>query len=437
MTHRAAARLCIVGLNHRSSALSLRDALAVDDPVMPQALSEARALGLTDTILLSTCDRVELIGCGDDSAATLAAMTRFFASRAGRDETDLAGHVYALTGVDALRHLFAVAASLDSMIVGEPHVLGQVKAAHRMARDAGLLSGDLDTCVQAAFSAAKRVRHETTIAEGPVSVTSSAVQTARDLFGDLKRCTVLLAGGADIGPLTVEALQAAGVQRLMVTARRPVRAEQIARTLGGQPVPFDQVSRLIAEADVVVTSIGSRTPAVTPEAVTAALKQRRQKPILFLDVGVPGDVEPAVNRISNAFLYDLEDLERVAHQGLSRREAATSAAWGIITAEVEGFLKAQAERAAVPAIAALHRLFEAERQRILHDGHPDAEKATHLLVARLLHGPSEVLRHLAAGSAEERAQAAQAEALLLRLFQPSGAIRHRGGTAPADNEDEG
>ncbi|WP_019643747.1 glutamyl-tRNA reductase [Novispirillum itersonii] len=437
MTHRAATRLCILGLNHRSSALSLRDALAVDDPVMPQALSEARALGLTDVMLLSTCDRVELIGCGDDSAAVLAAMTRFFAVRAGRTEAEMAAQVYALSGVDALRHLFAVAASLDSMIVGEPHVLGQVKAAHRMARDAGVLGGDLDTCVQAAFSAAKRVRNETTIAEGPVSVTSSAVQTARDLFGDLKRCSLLLAGGADIGPLTVEALQAAGLERLMVTARRPVRAEQMARTLNGQGVPFDQISRLIAEADVVVTSIGSRTPAVTAEAVTAALKQRRQKPILFLDVGVPGDVEPAVNRISNAFLYDLEDLERVAHQGLSRREAATSAAWEIVTAEVEAFLKAQAERAAVPAIAALHRLFEAERQRILHDGHPDAEKATHLLVARLLHGPSEVLRHLAAGTEAERAQAAQAEALLLRLFQPSGSLKQRGGSAPSEKNDEG
>lgn len=416
MTHRAATRLCIVGLNHRSSALSLRDALAIDDPVMPQALARLRSHGLTDAMILSTCDRVEVIACADDGAAAMASMTRFLADRVGRPDHEIAGQLYALTGVDAVRHLFAVASSLDSMIVGEPHVLGQVKAAHRFARDYGGLGGDLDTCVQAAFATAKRVRHETHIAEGPVSVTASAVQTARDLFGDLRRCAVLLAGGADIGALTVEALQAAGVEKLTLTARRPARAEQMARTLGGQVLPFDQIARCVADCDVVVTSIGGRTPAITAETVTAALKQRRQKPILFLDVGVPGDVEPAVNRISNAFLYDLEDLERVAHQGRARREAATSAAWDIVTGDVAAFLKVQAERTAVPAIAALHRVFEAERQRVLHDGHPDAEKATRLLIGRLLHGPSETLRHLASGTDEERRLAEQAENLLARLF---------------------
>lgn len=413
MTDRAVDRLLVVGANHRSSGLALRDALFVDDPEVPAALDDLRRRGFSEAMLLVTCDRIEVVAAADDVAATAVMAERWMADRAHRPPEDLHGQIYVLTGADAVRHLFAVAASLDSLMIGEPHVLGQVKAAHRLCREAALTGPDLDACLQAAFAAAKRVRTETAIAEGPVSVASAAVQTTRDLFGDPKRVRVMLAGGADMGDLVVEALQAAGASDVMVTARRAGRAEQMARIFDAHLLPFEGFAGSLAEADVVVTAIGGRTWAVTEEAVKAALKKRRQKPILFVDCGIPGDVEPAVNRVDNAFLFDLSDLERVAEQGRAQRESAARAAWDVVAAEVESFVRSRAERSAVPAIAALRRRFEAERARALAEAPNDADKATRLLVGRLLHLPSEELRALAARDADM----ASAEKLLERLFR--------------------
>lgn len=414
MGGRAIDRLVIVGANHRSSALALRDLLFVEDPQVPAALEDLRKAGLGEALLLSTCDRVEIIATADDAARAGAVALDFLAARAGQGVDDLSGQVYTLTGAEAVRHLFAVAAALDSLMIGEPHVLGQVKAAHRQCRDAALSSPDLEACLQAAYAAAKRVRNETAIAEGPVSVASSAVQAGRDLFGDLGRCRLLLAGGGDMGDLVCESFMAAGVQSVTVTARRPSRAERMARAYGGHVLPFEGFGPGLAEAEIVIASVGGRTWSVTEEAVKAALKKRRQRPILIVDAGIPGDVEAAVNRIDNAFLYDLEDLERLAEQGRHQREAAAQAAWAVVAEDVARFVAANAQRMAVPAVAALHRRFEAERARALAEAHGDAEKATRLLVGRLLHHPSEALRAL--GGAD-KAQYDAAQALLTRLFR--------------------
>lgn len=415
MAGQAVDRLLIVGANHRSSPLGLRDALFVEDAEMPAALAALRASGLDEAMLLATCDRVEVIAAAADPAAAAVRAQAYLGQRAGTDAAAIAGQIYALTGAEAVRHLFAVASALDSLMIGEPHILGQVKAAHRLCRDAALSGPDLEACLQAAYGAAKRVRTETAVAEGPVSVASSATQTARDLFGDLAGVRVLYAaGGVEMGDLVVESLLAGGVRDLRVTARRPSRAEHLARTWEGHVVPFDAFARSLAEAEVVVTAIGGRTWAVTEEAVKAALKARRQRPILLVDAGIPGDVEPAVDRIDNAFLYDLEDLERVAEQGRAGREAAARAAWAIIAEEVEAFLRTRAARSAVPAIAALHGRFEAERARALAEAGGDAERATRLLVGRLLHEPTLALRDLAAADNMDEFKAA--EALIRRLF---------------------
>lgn len=418
MTERALERLLIVGANHRSSALALRDQLFLEDPEMPAALEALRRRGVGEAMILSTCDRVEVVAAADEPAAATSHLLAFLAERAGTKAEALGGQIYVLTGTEAVRHLFAVASALDSLVIGEPHVLGQVKAAHRLARDAALSGPVLEVCLQAAYATAKRVRSETAVAEGPVSVASSAVQAARDLFGDLSSCRVLFAGGADMGELVVENLLAAGVHDLRVTARRSGRAEAVAKAYGAHTVPFEAFSRAVAEAEIVVAAIGGRTYAVTEETVKAALKARRQKPILFIDAGIPGDVEPAVNRIDNAFLYDLEDLEHLAEQGRVSREAAAQAAWAIVAEEVDRFARTRAERAAVPAIAALHRRFEAERARALAEAGGDADKATRLLVGRLLHHPSLAMRTFAAKAdrGEGSEDFAAAEALIRRLF---------------------
>lgn len=395
MSDRALERLVIVGANHRSSALSVRDSLFIDDPDIPPSLEILRHKGLTEAVLLSTCDRVEIILCADDPVHGAAVATDFLANRANLSQEDLSGHLYTLAGDAALRHLFAVAGSLDSLMIGEPHILGQLKSAHRHSRDGALCGPDLETALQAAYATAKHIRTETAIGEGPVSVAACAVQVASDLFGDLSRVRLLLAGGGDLGDLVAESLQGHGLKDVTVTARRRGRAEQLARTLDGHLIAFDHLTPALCDAEIVITAIGGRTWAVTDEAVRAALKKRRQRPILFLDIGIPGDVESAVDKIDNAFLYTLDDLERLAEKGRVQREHTAHDAWAIITREVDAFVQRRAERSAVPVIAALHRHFETERTRALAESHGDADKATRLLIGRLLHHPTAVLRALA------------------------------------------
>jgi glutamyl-tRNA reductase len=318
-----------------------------------------------------------------------------------------------LSGTEAVRHAFAVTSALDSLVIGEPHVMGQVKVAHRLARDAGTCGPDLDAVLQAAFGVAKRVRSDTAIGEGPVSIAAAAVQLARDLHGDLKNCQGLLVGAGDMGELVAESLLAAGLRKLLVTAPRQGRAEALARTLDCAALPFEDLREALAGADIVLTAVGARTVAVTAEMVAGALKKRRRKPIFLVDAGIPGDVEPAVNREENAFLYDLGDLEKVALEGRATREAAARAAWSIVEAEVAAFVKGRAARAAVPAIVALRQRFEETRETVLAEAGGDAAEATRLLINRLLHAPSEAMKDIAAEGAEWQAM----EKTLRRLFK--------------------
>jgi glutamyl-tRNA reductase len=409
----AAPRLVIVGANHRSASLSLRDALFVDDAAMPAFLDGLRQAGLADGLVLSTCDRVELWTAGADADTAERLAAEAFATRAGVPQAALASQLYVLSGTEAVRHAFAVTSALDSLVIGEPHVMGQVKVAHRLARDAGTCGPDLDAVLQAAFGVAKRVRSDTAIGEGPVSIAAAAVQLARDLHGDLKNCQGLLVGAGDMGELVAESLLAAGLRKLLVTAPRQGRAEALARTLDCAALPFEDLREALAGADIVLTAVGARTVAVTAEMVAGALKKRRRKPIFLVDAGIPGDVEPAVNREENAFLYDLGDLEKVALEGRATREAAARAAWSIVEAEVAAFVKGRAARAAVPAIVALRQRFEETREAVLAEAAGDAGEATRLLINRLLHAPSEAMKDIAAEGAEWQAM----EKTLRRLFK--------------------
>lgn len=413
----AIGQVIVVGANHRSSSLALRDAMFVDDAGVPDFLTRLGALGLAQALVLSTCDRVEVWTVHPDLTRAAAAVTTAFAERAGITAEALSAQLYSHTGSDAVRHCFAVTASLDSLVIGEPHILGQVKAVHRFARDAQMIGAELEALLQAAYGAAKRVRTETQIGERPVSIAAAAVQFAKDLHGDLDRCSALLVGAGDMGELVAEALQAAGLTRLTVTAPRQARAESIARTLSAQVVPFDRLPEALAEADIVLASVGGRSVMVTAEQVTAALKKRRRKPMFIVDAGIPGDVEAAVNRVEGAFLYDLTDLERVALEGRATREAASRTAWGILDGELADFLRGRAARTAVPAIVALRNRFEATREQVLREAAGDADKATRLLIHRLLHDPSEVMKDIAGQGEAGRADWDLTETTLRRLFR--------------------
>ncbi|HYB09090.1 MAG TPA: glutamyl-tRNA reductase [Alphaproteobacteria bacterium] len=413
----APADFVVVGANHRSSTATLRDLIFVEDGAAHSFLRRLGQRGIGQALVLSTCDRVEIEGVASDRDAARRVVAAELAARARLDPATLEGQLYCLSGASALRHMFGVAASLDSAVVGEPQVLGQLKAAHRLSRDAGTIGNELETALQAAYGAAKRVRSETAIALGPVSIVATAIELAREVHGELEHLTALVVGSGEMGQYLAEEFKRAGLTRLIVTAPNFARAEALARRLDGHFTDFATFASALTNVDVVITNAGLGKYLVTGEMMEHVLRRRRRRPVYLIDLGVPSDVEGAVNRVDDAYLYDLADLERLALAGRVNREAAADAAWRIVDDELAAFERARAERAAVPMLVALRRHFERVREEVLaQGGRVDAGEATRLLINRLLHDPSEVLRALGA-DVDERGDRALAERLLQRLFR--------------------
>lgn len=418
-------RYLLIGANHRSSPLALRDRLFVEDSQLPAFYALLRQGGIDQAMVLSTCDRVEVLaaagGSGDADESIVAALAR----HADMAAAELAGHLYRLRDDDAVRHVVAVTAALDSQILGEPQVPGQVKASHRLARDAGMTGAEIEALLQAAYSAAKRVRSETAIGERPVSMAAAAVQIARELHGDLSRCRALLIGAGDMGVMIAGQLLEGGLADLTVTHPRESRAEIVARSLVSHTAAFENLADAVVNCDVVISALGTRQRILAVDFIQSALLRRRRRPIFIVDAGVPGDVDPGVNRLDGAFLYDMDDLERVALEGRASRAAEIDIARRIVEEVVAAFLRSRAERAAVPVLSQLRAHFEDTRGQVLAIAGDDADKATRLLINRLLHSPSEALRDLAAMEKASHAEAPQpnamtwdvAERMLRRLFR--------------------
>ena len=421
-------RFIVVGVDHRTGALDLRDRLFIDDGAAPEFLRRLIEIGIAQAVVLSTCDRVEVVAVALDADAS-DRIASVLAAQAGIETASLRDRLVVRRGADALRHLFAVAASLESQIVGEPQVLGQVKAAHRIARDAGAVGGELEAVLQAAYGAAKRVRTETAIGAGPVSIAAAARRVANDVHGDLDRCVGLLIGAGDMGELIVGEFMTAGLKDMTVVHPTAGRAAALAARLDCHTAVIDDLARLLPTADIVVTALGTRRHVLTAERVGLALQARKRRPVFLIDAAVPGDVEPAVNRLDGAFLYDLIDLERVATEGRQGRQAEADTAWRIVGDEVTALVRGHAERTAVPSLIALRRHFESARRQALAAAGGDAEEATRLLVNRLLHGPSEEMRAVAAASLAASDSAGEWEQLdmtIRRLFRLDGDLADEG-----------
>ncbi len=410
-----ARRLLVFGVNHRSATAALRDRLLVDEIDQPALLAEVGAAGLDQALLLATCDRLEVVTLHEEPESVVAQLLDMFAEWAQITKDELQGQSYRHLDEAALRHVFAVAASLDSQVIGEPQVLGQVKESHRLATAAGTLGPGLEVILQAAYAAAKRVRNETPVAERPVSMTASALMVARNLHGDVAQCSALVVGLGEMGELMALELKDAGIGELILMHGSAARAEAAAHRLRCHFRPWEELAEALTSADIVVTALGSGRHTVTAPVAEAALKQRRRRPILFIDSAVPGDVEPAVQDLDGAFVYDLDDLENVARDGKATREATALAAWRVIEEELAVFRRRRAERAAVPAVAALRQHFEAVRKEVLSQSGLDAEVATRLLVKRLLHTPSAALRAAAAGDPEAGRELERAAERLFRM----------------------
>ncbi|MBL8669400.1 MAG: glutamyl-tRNA reductase [Alphaproteobacteria bacterium] len=429
-------RFFAAGCTPRTAPTALREHLAVHDSSLPGLRQRLRAAGIDQAIVLSTCDRVEIVGAAADPEASAKVALAALAETAGMRADALSPYAHALVDGEAVRHLFGIASSLESVVIGEAQVLGQVKAAHRAAEELGMSGTDVDSLMQSAYAAAKRVRSDTAIGERPVTLATSALRVARDLHGDARGIQVALLGTGEMGEVLAERFIMAGAPRLTVLHPVASRAEAVARRLGCHhaAVDLDEASLAagLQAADVILCALGSGSVIVRAPLVEALLRLRRRRPVLLLDVAAPPDADAAVASMDGAFLSGLDDLDRVVTQGRAHREEAARAAWRIVDEAATSFLAGRSDRPGHAAAARLQRHFEEVRARLLADlgRAAGAEEATRVLVGRLLHAPLSAL----GDRTLSQAQAQQLVAALRRLFPLDDAQAAEGDARDAQRE---
>ena len=425
-------RLFAVGISHRTAPVELRERVDFARRGLDAALAALAARNLTsEAVVLSTCNRAEIYS-GAESDAVADACGRFISEYNGVAWDTLAPHVVIYRGPEAADHLFRVAAGLDSLVVGEPQILGQVKdafAAASQAKSTGALTHRLFT---SAFSVGKRVRRETGLGEGAVSVSYAAIALAKKIFGKLDGLNVLILGAGEMAKLTASHLKAQGVKQLTIASRTFETAEALASRLNGRAAPWTSIGHALAAADIVVTATGSSEPVLTRAGVEDAMRPRRGRPLFVIDIAVPRDVDPAVGLLDQVFLYNIDDLQSIVQENLARRTSEVDRAEAIVREEVDRFKTWMHSRELVPTVVALRQRFEAIRQAELQRLEPRmasmppeararVDEITHLLVEKLLLTPTEQLK-----AAEDEAQAVADADALNRLFNLTAPKRDSG-----------
>ncbi|WP_434991113.1 glutamyl-tRNA reductase [Xanthomonas melonis] len=413
--------LWVLGLNHQTAPVDLRERAAFAGDALPRALESLRALPqVREAALLSTCNRTELYALADDA--------RTLASWLDAHAPGLSGHLYQHQEAEAVRHLFRVATGLDSMVLGEPQILGQVKDAWAVARAHGALGSGLDRLFQQTFSVAKRARTDTRVGANPVSVASTAVRLAQESFARLNESTVLLVGAGETIELAARHLSEGRVRRLLIANRTLAHAQTLAGQHGGYALPLTDLERHLAEADVVFSATAAREPVVTRAQVEQALRLRKRKPMLLFDLAVPRDIEASVAELGDAYLYTVDDLERAVEDNRRSRREAADQAEAIIDLQVARYVEtvqATARQAPLKRLRAFgdrtrDELLAKARQQ-LHNGKPAdevLEQLANALTNRLLHPPTAALREAALNNDLELTSAAE------RLFPENPGYQH-------------
>lgn len=326
----------LIGLNHRSAGVEIRESYALAD-------CDAVSMGLvadggpvSEAVLLSTCNRVEILAVADTGTPPEHILSHW-AEACGGSLDKLAPHTYAFEGLDAVRHLFTVASSLDSMVMGEPQILGQLKDAYRKSVKHGTARVVLNRLLHKAFSVAKRVRTETAIASSAVSISYAAVELARKIFGDMGENRAMLVGAGEMAELAATHLINAGIKEIMVANRTYERAEELANRFHGRPIPFDELIQRLPQADIVISSTGATEAVIRAKDVRPVLKQRKHRPMFFIDIAVPRDIDPDVNALDNVYLYDIDDLKEVVEENMAQRRDEADKARSIIEDETDSF----------------------------------------------------------------------------------------------------
>ena len=396
---RALGTLFVAGMNHRTAPVAVREQLALEEEKVREILADLAGRGLLEEIMiLSTCNRVEVYGVAAVPGEARSQAFGRLGSQRGLSWRDLEPLLYTVTGEEAALHAFRVAASLDSMVLGEPQILGQVKDAFALAQSAGTAGPVLHALMSQAFSAAKRVRSETEVGRLAVSISYAAVELARKIFEGLEGKSVLLVGAGEMSELAARHLIEHGALPVYVANRTWSRAQDLARGLGGVPVPYDQIEATLALVDIVITSTAAPEPIVTAAQVRAALQARRGRPLFFIDISVPRNVEPAVNDLENAFCYDIDDLRSVVESNLKERQREALRAHALLEREVVKFAARLQQLEVVPTIVSLREKLEAIRRSELEralarlPGAPEdtrrvMDALSQAIVNKVLHAP--------------------------------------------------
>jgi len=392
-------QLRVVGLSHRSAPLEVREKFAVATGALLEAQKRAvEVAGAREGVLLSTCNRVELYACAPGDA-----LARFFSEVSGRSGAELEPVLYRHEGAEAVAHLFRVTASLDSLVLGEDQILNQVKAAYDAAHKAGTVGETLHPIFQAAIKTGKRVRRETKIGERMLSVSSVAVDFVQKVFSDLSTRSVLLVGAGEAARLTLVHLRARGVASVKIANRSIENARKLCEELGGEPVPMESLAEQLTKVDIVLTSVGAPQPLLTAAAVHKATRARRGRSLFFLDIAVPRDVEPAVEKLPGVFVYNLDDLQAIVRDNYGKRTEDLDAAIRVVSDEVERYLGRERHRRLGPLVAAvLERMEQTTAEEVKEtldrlatlspEMRAEIEKLGERLVRKLLHAPLTAIR---------------------------------------------
>ena len=397
----------VTGISHKTASLELRERLALDDE---QSLRLARELldegSACEAVALSTCNRTELYLYACDSLAARQAAVAHLARQAGVDVSELEQSSYSYSGDGAIAHLFRVTSSLDSMVVGEAQIVAQMKAAYQQACEGGCTSVVFNRLFRNALAVGKRVRTETAIGERPVSISSAAVELALQVFGKFRDHTVLIVGAGETGELTATHLKAHGIEKILVTNRTLSAAEELARRVGGRAVPFEDLEGHLAAADIVITSTSAPGYVIGRDSVERALRRRRHRPVFFIDIAVPRDLDPEIGRVRNAYLYDIDDLQHVVAQNRHERDKEAARAERIVEQELANANDWLRSLEVVPTIATLRESVEQIRRGELErlggkiSGLTDEQRAqvemlTNSIVNKILHMPTVKMKEVA------------------------------------------
>jgi len=417
--------LLILGLNHRTAPVAVRERLAFADGEVPEALRRLKmaSASIHEVALLSTCNRVEVVAATLDQSEAADQAAHFLAADRDVARSAFDAALYRIEGREAVRHLFRVGASLDSMVVGEPQILGQLKVAYAQAAEAGTVGLVLHRAFHRAFSVAKHVRHATLVGRGSVSVSSAAVALARQIFDRLEDKTVMLMGAGKMAELTARQLKRLGVESLLITNRTFDRAVALARELGGTAVPYDNYRPYLKLADVVIGSLAATRPVLGAQELEAIVRERRYRPMFLIDMGVPRNFDQRLNEINNVYLYDIDDLGAAAQESREEREREAQKAEQIVQLELDKFCRWLGGLELVPAIKEIRssieglRELEMMRHRAWLNGLPAEERSrvealTRGLVNKILHRVLAELRRDSNGTGD-RAYAAEIARRLL------------------------